>query len=311
MLADALRGAGLEVAGAGSGQEAIQAAHRHKPAIVIADIRLGDCSGLEVVDRLREEFQDLPAIFITGYADANAFAQASQRRPVELIRKPIDLARLRRIVTGELRRHDRERQLQRRYRRLRELTRQVSRQRRRGYEVLSSTCADLTATCRGLQEQIERQKFAIEYQQDLVSCGNEDEIFSLFFRQFALRSGPVYGVAMLCDDEAELQVAGRFGVPTPDGANFCQHLAAATVPGILVEPEVAVLDAMEHAEMFPESLRRLIVGIVLMVVPLMIDEGQLIGLAVLYRKGEQPFTADDVALARMIAPASAAAIRRL
>ena len=38
--------------------------------------------------------------------------------------------------------------------------------------------------------------------------------------------------------------------------------------------------------------------------------GQIIGLVVLYRKGEQPFTDGDIALAEMIAPSTAMTIRR-
>ena len=82
------------------------------------------------------------------------------------------------------------------------------------------------------------------------------------------------------------------------------------MPGILEQPEVTVLDATENLHIFPEHLHRMLVGVTLMVVPLPIAEDHLIGTVVLYRKGEQPFTADDVALAQMIAPATAAAVQR-
>ena len=65
------------------------------------------------------------------------------------------------------------------------------------------------------------------------------------------------------------------------------------------------------AEVSNPHLHKLLVGVTIMTVPLMIGPGELIGLAVLYRKGEQPFTEDDVRMAELIAPATAAAVRNL
>lgn len=310
MLAEALRADGMDVAAATSGADAIEAAFRHRPSLIIADVRLGDCNGLEVVDRLRQEMGELAALFITGFGDAALMSEASRRRPVELINKPVDLDRLRQTVRDELARQEESRRVHQRNRRLRDMTRTITRGRRRSFNVLSSTCEDLTATCRSLQSQTDRQRALIDYQKELLTCGNEDDVFKLLFRQFVERSGPAFGVAMLCDADAELQMVGRFGVPCPDGVNFSQSLAMAAVPGILERPDVTVVDATENIEMFPEQLHRMLVGVTLMVIPLPIEEGQLIGLAVLYRKGEQPFTDDDVAFAEMVAPATAAAVQR-
>ncbi len=310
VLAEALRDAGLDVAVATTGADALEAAYLHRPAVLIADLRLGDCNGLEVVDRLRSEIGDVAVVFITGYGDPAELSEASRRRPVELINKPVDLERLRLTVQEELGRQEQLRRVHTRNRRLRQMARGLTRRRRRSFNVLSSACADLTATCRSLQSQADRQRALISYQKELLTCNDEDDVFRLLFRLFVERSGPVFGVALLCDADAELQMVGRFGVPGPDGANFCQSLAMATVNGVLERPEVAVLDAMEHLETFPQPLHKMLIGVTLMIVPLPISEGHLIGIVVLYRKGEQPFTEDDVAFAKMIGPATAAAVQR-
>ena len=44
--------------------------------------------------------------------------------------------------------------------------------------------------------------------------------------------------------------------------------------------------------------------------PLIPAPGEMIGLAVLYRKGEQPFTEQDLGLAEMISLPTATAVRR-
>ncbi len=188
--------------------------------------------------------------------------------------------------------------------------RMVGRRRKQAYRRLCSTCADLTSTCRNLQNRLDRQEAVLDFQRNLLARDDDHEVFRRFFQLFVDRSGPLFGVAMLCDENAELKLVGRFGVPVPDGVNFCQSIAEAMVPDMLERPEVMVLDAFDNIDKFPTSLHRFLVGVNVMVIPLMVAEGQLIGVVVLYRKGEQPFTDDDVALAKLIGPPTAAAAQQ-
>ena len=189
--------------------------------------------------------------------------------------------------------------------------RDVHRRRKQAYRRLCSACADLTSTCRDLQNRLDRQGAVLDYQKHLLARNDGHEVFRRFFHLFVERTGPMFGVAMLCDENAELKLVGRFGVPVPDGMNFCQSIAEAMVPDMLERPEVIVLDAFDNIEKFPTSLHRFLVGVNVMVIPLMVAEGSLIGVVVLYRKGEQPFTDDDVALAELIGPPTAAAAQQI
>ena len=62
LLIDSLSGPGVEVSVAGSGREAIQLAEANRPDLVVADLNLGDCSGLNVIDELRIKSADLPCL---------------------------------------------------------------------------------------------------------------------------------------------------------------------------------------------------------------------------------------------------------
>lgn len=310
-LRQALTVAGYEVSAATSREEALRAARQRRPDLVVADLLLNGSTGVEVVDRLRRELGELPAVFITGCGDAAALSEASRRRPVELLNKPVDLARLKQAIWTELHRQDQYQRIARRHARLRELSRRVHRQRRAAYNTLTHTCADLSAACRTLRAQIDRQQTLSEYQTELLRAADEDDVFRRFFRLFVERTGGLFGAAMLCDEDAELQMVGRFGVPTPDGVNFCRTLGASLTNLVLERPEVHSLDAVENLQLFPPELHRMLVGVILLVVPLMACEGQMIGLVVLYRKGEQPFTDDDLAVARLIAPPTAAAVMKM
>ena len=310
LLVDALSDSQVEIHCAASGKEAIRLAMASRPDLIVTDLCLGDCTGLDVIDRLRALTPDIPAIVITGQADAAAFSEASRRRPLEMLNKPLDLDRLRRAVRTELSRQSDAGQLHRRVRKLRTLARHINRERKTAQQQLDTTCQQLTGAYRSLANQLNLQKSVMAFQQELLTARSDDEIFKALFGVFVRHSGPVYGVAMVCDSEAQLQLAGRFGVPVPDGQPFANALAKPVIDMALANPKCFLMDAGEQADQFDPAVRKYLCGLSILAVPLLPDEGQMIGLIVLYRKGEQPFHDSDLALAEMISRATATAIQR-
>lgn len=310
LLVDLLGTAGVEVSAACSGSEAIELAHRHRPDLLITDIRLGDCTGLEVIDRLRSEVGDIPAVVITAYDDPQMLTEVSRRRPVELMTKPLDLPRLQRTVMEELKRRVEFRRSRQRTKRLRRLAKESNIERKKLRRQLQTTCEELTAAYCTLSGQMSLQEVVLGYQRDMLSAGSDDDVFHTMFKLFVHRTGPVFGVAMVCDADAELRISGRFGVPYPDGVRFCEAMVRPLIGAMLADPKCMLIDAMDEVEMFDPSIRRRLVGVTILAVPLIPTAGQIIGLVVLYRKGEQPFTDGDIALAEMIAPSTAMTIRR-
>ncbi len=311
LLTDALSSADLHVDVASSGREAIDLAGRLDVDLLVTDLVLGDCTGLDVIDRLRSRLgADFPAVVITGRGDPRTLSEASRRHPVELMTKPLDLDRLRQTVRTELTRQEHTRRLERRYRRLRSLAKSINAERKNIHRKLEATCADLSGAYQTLSDQIACQQTLIEYQRDLLAARNDDDAFRNLFRLFVRRSGSVFGVAMVCDANAELQVAGRFGVPAPDGIGFCRHIIKPIQDIVLADPKCMVIDAGEQQDMFDPAIQKYLVGLSILAVPLIPCAGELIGLVVLYRKGEQPFVPADVALAETIALPTAVAVAR-
>jgi len=312
LLADALAESQMElhVDVAASGSEALDRARRVPPDIVVADLYLGDCSGLDVIDRLRSQSEDLSAVVITGKHDPAVLTQASRCRPLALMTKPLDLDRLRDTIQAEITRQASSRRAQRRALQLRQLARRTNIERKAIHRKLDETCADLANAFQTLSGQLSLQQTVISYQQQLVSACNDDDVFRALFRLFVQRSGPIFGVAMVCNADAELQMVGRFGVPYPDESEFCNRLVRPVVAAVLSNPRCILMDAGEEQDLFDESIQRYLPGLSLLGVPLVPVEGQLIGLVVLYRKGEQPFTQVDLALAEVVALPTALAIRR-
>jgi len=310
LLVDALASADVRVSTAGSGTEAIDQARSRRPDLLIMDVHLGDRSGLEVLDELREVAGEVPAVVITGYGDPETLTEASRRRPVEMMTKPLDVERLRQTIREELGRRRQSVDLEEHNRRLHRTIEDIDHERRSIQGRLDSTCAGLTCAYRTLSGQLSRQQTVIAYQNAMILAGSDDDVFAALFRLFAIRSGAVFGIAMVCDENADLRVVGRFGVPHPDGLTFCRHLAEPVTRLIVDEPRLILLDAGEEAHLFDASIRRHLPGVSLLGIPLIPAPDELIGVATLYRKGEQPFTDADVTLAELVAFPTAAAVRR-
>lgn len=67
-----------DVAEAADGAQALEAARRHPPAVVLLDIKLPDRSGLEVAERLAGESRP-PAVVLTSTYDATDFGDRVAR----------------------------------------------------------------------------------------------------------------------------------------------------------------------------------------------------------------------------------------
>ena len=66
LLTMALRLEGWQILAAASGQQAVSAAKRHDPDVIVLDVMLPDFDGLEVLRRLRAEQIDVPILFLTA-----------------------------------------------------------------------------------------------------------------------------------------------------------------------------------------------------------------------------------------------------
>jgi len=310
MLVDALGEEGVEIAAAGDRAEALRVARRKKVDLLVTDLHLPDGTGLDVIDRLRRRLGDLPAVVITGQHNSTALAGAARRRLLEVMTKPLDLPRLQELIRGELARRAVGDDTRSATWRWRKLARSLNADRRRAHRHLEETCAELTGAYHDLTERIALQQAVIECQNQLLACRSDDDIFAAFFRLFVRRSGPLHGVAMVCNEDAELQIAGRFGVPVPDNMTFCQELVRPLVGRVLAEARPVMVDAGDEADLFDESIRQFLPGLTAYALPLVRSGGEIVGMVVLYRKGEQPMLGEDTALGEVLAPAAAAAIAR-
>jgi two-component system nitrogen regulation response regulator GlnG len=92
----------MEVAVAQTGPQALELVRDFRPHAVILDVRLGDRSGMEVFDQIRQLDARLPVILITAYAATETPIEAMKRGAFEYLLKPVDGHQLREVVERAL-----------------------------------------------------------------------------------------------------------------------------------------------------------------------------------------------------------------
>lgn len=89
----------LEIIVCSNGRDAVHKAQLLRPDMVLLDVCLPDMSGLEVYDALRETLPGAPVIIITAFSTTDTAIQAMKRGAFEYLVKPVDVQRLREVVS--------------------------------------------------------------------------------------------------------------------------------------------------------------------------------------------------------------------
>lgn len=94
LLESFLSGQGFEIVTAASGQKALEILRSREFNMMISDVRMPGMSGLETLRRARKEFEQLPVLMVTAYADIKEAVGAMRDGAVNYLSKPIDLDEL-------------------------------------------------------------------------------------------------------------------------------------------------------------------------------------------------------------------------
>jgi two-component system response regulator RegA len=89
-LARAMGARGFDVTLADSVAAGVEASRAATPAFAVVDLRLGDGSGLDVVQALREARPDARAIILTGYGNIATAVAAVKAGAIDYLTKPTD-----------------------------------------------------------------------------------------------------------------------------------------------------------------------------------------------------------------------------
>lgn len=87
------------VAAVTTGREAVEAALKHKPDLILMDIRLeGEMDGIDAMNKIAEQ-QQTPVIFVTGNSDQGCRGRISRLQHRDVLIKPVAYHELNRSVS--------------------------------------------------------------------------------------------------------------------------------------------------------------------------------------------------------------------
>src|SRR2546421_3566329 len=102
ILADRLQIMGLDVQVAHDGEEALVSIQQNPPGIVFLDIQMPKLNGIEVLKRVRKEWQDLPVIIMTAYGTIAGAVEAMKEGATDFVTKPFDLDHVKIVIDRAL-----------------------------------------------------------------------------------------------------------------------------------------------------------------------------------------------------------------
>jgi DNA-binding NtrC family response regulator len=101
-LRRALEEEGFSVRTAGSGGKGLKMADKSRPDVAVVDLKLGDSSGLEVLQSLKNRCPSMVTIMISAYGEVQDVVQAMKLGADDYVQKPYDLDDMVRCVTQTL-----------------------------------------------------------------------------------------------------------------------------------------------------------------------------------------------------------------
>ena len=101
-LAEALGMEGYEALTAADGQEAMKVLDERYIDLVITDLKMPRVSGMELLQYIKQRWQNIPVIIITAHGDITEAVSAMQYGALEFITKPLDLEHLLKLTKNAL-----------------------------------------------------------------------------------------------------------------------------------------------------------------------------------------------------------------
>ncbi len=91
VLEKALEKANMQVISYASADSALEAIALEEPAVIVTDIRMPGMDGLELLERINQQFPELPVIIMTAHSDLDSAVSAYKGGAFEYLPKPFDV----------------------------------------------------------------------------------------------------------------------------------------------------------------------------------------------------------------------------
>lgn len=99
VLSAMLKWEGYEVAAAADGLEALQILKSGPVAAVVTDLKMPRIDGMELLNRVSQEYPDIPVIMITAHGTVATAVEALKKGALDYITKPFELEEMKNVVS--------------------------------------------------------------------------------------------------------------------------------------------------------------------------------------------------------------------
>lgn len=192
IISDILTKENYEVKTSLNCDKALEFLREHNFHVVLADIRMPERSGIDLIERIRLFNPDLPVIFMTGFASLETAVSALQHGAFDYLTKPLDYAKLSSVVKNAVRSYELVQENKRLVNELRELNESLElkvRERNRDLEnILNSTHESILTTDRHLAIMSANPKTADLFGGNLVGRRLNEVVGSLSFSSIIPRA---------------------------------------------------------------------------------------------------------------------------
>ena len=89
---------GFETISASRGEVGLEILDKEKPSMVFLDIWMPGMDGLEVLQKIKETFPELPVVMISGHAAISTAMEATRMGASDFIEKPLELEAIMKVV---------------------------------------------------------------------------------------------------------------------------------------------------------------------------------------------------------------------
>jgi DNA-binding NtrC family response regulator len=120
-LAELVQAWGYETETASDGVEGLEAVERWNPAIVITDLRMPRMDGMQLLEHIAAQPQQVAVILLTAQGSIDSAVAAMKIGAFDFIEKPVNPTRLRNILQNASRLRGTERELEASRRKLRDI----------------------------------------------------------------------------------------------------------------------------------------------------------------------------------------------
>lgn len=291
---------------AGSVAEAKRQINRDGVELMITDLALPDGDGMSLVGHLNEMQPSAASIVITGKASIDTAVGALRAGAVDFIAKPFTAEQLVERVRRAVRRQNLAARNDRRILRLKDAVRRLNQSRKVVSKKVDLLCNDLISAYGELARQVEDLRNQESFRKLLDSSKDLEQMLCHAMDWLLRHAGYCNLAVWLAADDADFQLGAYMKYTIAGEPAFTEAMKQGVVPMIAREGLVQLegydvkkyLTPAEHKTLQGNS----VVGVNCTYL------GETLAVLVLFRDEKSPFTGEDVAMLKAIAPLFATAL---